>query len=192
MSSGRWIWPVRNPRPSGLYATNPMPSSRTVGRISSSTSRLHSEYSVCRAVIGCTACARRTDGLLDRHGPIDAVLIVQVDVVDAEASQRGIARGLDVLGPAVLADEFAVRSPHVAEFRGQDDPRALPFDRLPDQDLVRVGSVDVRRIEEGDAQIQGAVNCRDGLCIVPASVEVRHTHASQAQGRYPKAPPPTA
>ena len=36
-----------------------MPSSRSVGRISSSGSRLHSEYSVCSALIGWTAWARR-------------------------------------------------------------------------------------------------------------------------------------
>ena len=36
-----------------------MPSSRHVGRISASTSRVHNEYSVCSAVIGCVACARR-------------------------------------------------------------------------------------------------------------------------------------
>jgi hypothetical protein len=52
--------PVRNPRPSGLYGTNPIPSSRSVGRISSSTSRVQREYSGCRAVIGWTLCARRT------------------------------------------------------------------------------------------------------------------------------------
>ena len=36
-----------------------MPSSRTVGSTASSGSRVHSEYSVCSAEIGCTACARR-------------------------------------------------------------------------------------------------------------------------------------
>ena len=51
-SSGEVIAPVRKPRPSGLYATKPMPSSRTVGRMSASGSRLHSEYSVCSAVMG--------------------------------------------------------------------------------------------------------------------------------------------
>ena len=51
--------PVRKPRPSGLYGTKPMPSSRNVGRTSASASRDHSEYSVCSALIGCTACARR-------------------------------------------------------------------------------------------------------------------------------------
>jgi phosphohistidine swiveling domain-containing protein len=32
-------------------ATKPIPSSRRVGRISASTSRVHSEYSVCTAAI---------------------------------------------------------------------------------------------------------------------------------------------
>ena len=57
-SSGPRKRPARKPRPSGLYATKPMPSSRTAGRIACSGSRDQSEYSVCRAVIGCTACAR--------------------------------------------------------------------------------------------------------------------------------------
>ena len=129
----------------------------------------------------------RSDGLLDRHRAIDAVLIVQVDVIDAEASQRGIARGLYVFGPAVLADELAVGSPHVAEFRGQDDSLAPPLDRLPDQDLVGEGAVDIGRVEEIDAQIQGPVNRRDGLRVIPAPVEVRHPHAPEAQGRYLRA-----
>ena len=44
----------------GEYGTNPMPSSRTVASTSfSSRSRVHSDHSVCSAVIGCTACALR-------------------------------------------------------------------------------------------------------------------------------------
>ena len=51
--------PVRMPRPSGLYATKPMPSSRMAGSTDSSASRANSEYSDCTAEIGCTAFARR-------------------------------------------------------------------------------------------------------------------------------------
>ena len=85
-----------------------MPSSRSSGSTSGSWSRVHSEYSDCSAVIGCTACARRmvfdprlrqpdvadlalghqfgdgADGVLDRGVGVDAVLVVQVDVVGAE------------------------------------------------------------------------------------------------------------
>ena len=53
------IVPVRNPLPSGLKGTKPIPSSSRVGTICSSGSRHHSEYSLCRAVTGWTALARR-------------------------------------------------------------------------------------------------------------------------------------
>ncbi|KAG1317983.1 hypothetical protein G6F63_015422 [Rhizopus arrhizus] len=36
-----------------------MPSASKVGKTSCSGSRHHSEYSLCKAVTGCTACARR-------------------------------------------------------------------------------------------------------------------------------------
>ena len=51
--------PVRKPLPSGLNGTKPMPSSARVGSISASMSRVHSEYSLCSAVTGMTAWARR-------------------------------------------------------------------------------------------------------------------------------------
>ena len=111
--------PVRKPLPSGLNGTKPMPSSSSVGRISASGSRHHSEYSLWSAVTGCTAWARRMvcdtglgkaevlhlalrdqllDGagdVLDRHVRVDAVLVEQVDRVDAaaaSASPRPLAR----------------------------------------------------------------------------------------------------
>jgi hypothetical protein len=46
------------------YATKPIPSSRTVGSTASS---------------------------LDRDRPVDAVLVVEIDVVDAEPPQRRVA-----------------------------------------------------------------------------------------------------
>ena len=53
--------PVRKPRPSGLYATKPMPSSSHASMIPFfSGSRHHSEYSFCTAVTGWTAWARRS------------------------------------------------------------------------------------------------------------------------------------
>src|SRR5665647_2129128 len=54
------IRPERKPRPSGEYGTKPIPSSRTVASTpSSSTSRVNNEYSVCTALSGWVACARR-------------------------------------------------------------------------------------------------------------------------------------
>ena len=53
------IFPVRNPLPSGLYGTNPIPSSASVGSTSISGPLVHNEYSLWTAATGCTACARR-------------------------------------------------------------------------------------------------------------------------------------
>ena len=84
-----------------------MPSSSRVGSTSASGSRVQSEYSLCSAVTGCTACARgssarrlgqaevldlalldqvlhRAGHVLDRHVRVDAVLIEQVDRVDLQ------------------------------------------------------------------------------------------------------------
>ena len=53
------ILPVRKPLPSGLKGTKPMPSSSSVGMTDCSGSRQKREYSLCNAVTGCTAWARR-------------------------------------------------------------------------------------------------------------------------------------
>ena len=115
--------PVRNPLPSGLYGTNPIPSSSTVGRISFSGVRHRREYSLWSAVTGWTACARRmvsaaasdipkcrtfpasTSSLTvpatsSRDLGVDAVLVVEVDDVHAEPAQRALDGAVDVLRPA--------------------------------------------------------------------------------------------
>jgi len=48
--------------------------------------------------------AHRSDRLLDRDLRIDAVLVVEVDVVDAEPLERGVAGIADVLGTAIDAN----------------------------------------------------------------------------------------
>ena len=49
------IAPVRKPLPRGLNGTKPIPSPSSAGRISCSGSRHHREYSLWRALTGCTA-----------------------------------------------------------------------------------------------------------------------------------------
>ena len=101
-------------RPKGLNGTKPMPNSSSVGNTDSSGSLHHSEYSLCSAVTGCTACARRMvlapasdnpkcldfpfgnqvlDGagdIFDRHARVDTVLIEQIDLLDLQALERRI------------------------------------------------------------------------------------------------------
>ena len=61
----------------------------------------------------------RADGLLDRHIRVDPVLVIQVDVVDAEATQGVIASPVNILGSAADAHPGAVRVPYVAELGRQ-------------------------------------------------------------------------
>ncbi len=185
--------PVRKPRPRGEYGTSPMPSSRSVGRISSSRCRVHREYSDWSAVIGWVAWARRiveseaserpirrtfpavhelghgTDRLLDRDRLVDPVLVVEVDVVDAEPGQAGVAGRLDVAGAAVDPAGFRVLGvAHVAELRGDDHLVSSTLDRSADQPLVGEGAVHVGGVEQRDAEVEGALDRRGRLGLVGA------------------------
>ena len=159
-SSCRRSCPVRNPLPSGLNGTNPMPSSSSVGSTSSSGSRHHSEYSLCSAVTGCTACARRIVCTPASDSPkcltlpsrissftapatssigtfgIDAVLIEEIDRVGLEPLQRRLGDLADVRGPAVQTRLLAVLELE-AELGRDDDLIAHGRQRFADQLFVR-------------------------------------------------------
>ena len=129
----------------------------------------------------------RADGLLDRHARIDAVLIVQVDDVQAEPLQRCVAGAPHVLGRSVDAEERAVRATDVAELRGEHDLIAPSADRRADELLVRERAVHVGRVEEIDADVERAVNRRDRLRLVPARIELGHPHAAEADRGHAQA-----
>src|SRR5881296_1269500 len=129
-----------------------MPSSRHAGRISSSTSRAHSEYSVCSAVIGWIFAARARD-----FGP---------------ASESPRKRTLPAFtGPAVVG-LAAVRVVDVAELGADDGTVAPAFQRAAEHALVPPLHVAVGGVEERDAEIHRAVHRRD-LHLVVALAEVR-------------------
>src|SRR5687768_14228810 len=68
----------------------------------------------------------RADSVLDRSARIDAMLIVEVDGVDAEPLERCIARLAHVLRTAVDSPECAVVGiADVAELGGDDDAITL-------------------------------------------------------------------
>ena len=115
---------------------------------------------------------------------IDAVLVVEVDVVDAEPRERRLAGLADVLGAAVDALPAAVVAAHVAELGRQHDLVASLGDGASDQQLVLERTVDVGRVEEEDAQVEGAVDGGDRLVVVGHAVELRHPHAAQPLGRH--------
>ena len=126
----------------------------------------------------------RADGLRHVDLRVDAVLVVEVDDVDAEPLQRGVAGGADVLRPAVHA-AAPVGGALDAELRREHDLVAATGDRPPDELLVGEGAVHVGGVEQRHAEVERAVHDGDRLGLVAAvggAVEVRHPHAAQALG----------
>src|SRR4051794_34045164 len=83
----------------------------------------------------------RPDGVLDRNVRVDAVLVVEVDVVDAEPAQRRVAGLADILRTAV--DPLSVAVPPERELRREHDLVAATADGLADELLVVPETVDI-------------------------------------------------
>jgi hypothetical protein len=121
------------------------------------------------------------DGVLDGGARVDAVLVVKVDVVDAQALQGAVDRGADVRRPAVDDAGAATGVRDQAELRRHDDPVPAALDGSADQFLVDVGAVDLSGVEMGDAQVQRPVDGADrfGVAALPGVVVAGHRHRAQ-------------
>src|SRR5205085_3098087 len=126
------------------------------------------------------------DRVLDGRVRINAMLIVEIDVVDAEAPQGALARAPHVVRTPIHTEVCAIGRAHVAELRRDDDVVAAPLDRATNELLVREWAVHVGRIEKGDSELDGARDRPQGFPVVTARVEVRHAHATEAKGRAGK------
>src|SRR3954447_12360399 len=122
----------------------------------------------------------RPDGLLYLRVRVDAVLVVEVDVVDVQALERCVAGLTHVLGVAADAQALAVLAADVAELGGEHDLVAAVGDRVADELLVREGAIHVGRVEQSDAQLERPVDGAGGLALVGLAVELRHPHAAEA------------
>ena len=74
----------------------------------------------------------RAHRLLDRDLRIHPVLVVEIDRLDAEPLQAGLAGAADVGGAPVHQVAAAVRAPHLAELRGEDDAVTSAGERPPE------------------------------------------------------------
>ena len=158
---------------------------------SSSRSRHHSEYSLCTAVTGWTAWARRMVSAAASDRPkwatlpasmssltapatssmgtvgIDTVLVVEVDVVGAEPSQRAVDGAADagrVAGQPAGWD--AVLLEGEPELGGDDDVVAVRLEGFADDVLVGERPVDLGGVEERDAELDGAADDGDAVGAV--------------------------
>src|SRR5208283_2030694 len=125
----------------------------------------------------------RADGLLDRHLLVDAMLVVEIDVIDTEALERCIAGGAHVFGSAVDR-ALAIGQDLVGKLGRDNHAVAVFLERFADQLLVVAHAVNVGGVEEIDPKLDGALKRRDGFDVVARAVKLRHPHASEAQLRY--------
>src|SRR5437764_6831961 len=131
--------------------------------------------------------AHRADRVLDRHVGIDAVLVIEVDRIDAEALQAGLAGLLHISGAAVDAIGAAGLS-GLAELGGDDDfvalgPRELA-QRAAKQFLVMAPAIHVRAVEMIDAELDGAPQQGLGRLVVARAVSAGQRHAAEPDRQY--------
>jgi pseudouridylate synthase len=96
--------------------------------------------------------------------------VVEVDVIRPQPFERTLDRAVNVLRPA--ARRLAVAHVH-AELGGENDLVAATFEDLAEQPLATApASVDVGRVEEGDAGVQGGVDDRSRRVATDAAAEI--------------------
>jgi len=112
------------------------------------------------------------------------VLVVKVDSLYAEPPQASLAGFAYIIGPSVhAACRRIVRIANDAELGRDDDLIAPVLDGLADQILVGEWAVGVGSIEKIDAELDRAMNSRNRLAIIARTIEIRHAHASEPNGR---------
>ncbi len=124
------------------------------------------------------------DRLLDRHVRVDAVEIVEVDHLDSEPLQAGLAGDRDIVRPAIGEAALAIRPAHIAELGGEDRLVAPALQRLADELLVPAGGIGVRRVDEVEPELQRAMDGGDGFWIVRRAVLARHAVAAEPDIRH--------
>jgi hypothetical protein len=125
----------------------------------------------------------RAGDVLHRHVGIDAMLVEEVDRLDAQAFEGTVDGAADGLGTAVQSRKHVPAFVEVeAELRGDRDPLAKRRERFANHFFVRERAVDLRGVEEGHAAFDGAAKQRDGIASVRRRTEAEaEAHAAQTE-----------
>ena len=84
----------------------------------------------------------RADRLLNRHGPVNPVNVIEVNNICPQRLQVALADRFHVFRPAI-GRRGALRSPEIAELAGDDILVTALFDHLADQFFVAAISIGV-------------------------------------------------
>ncbi len=110
----------------------------------------------------------RTRHVLNGHLWVGAVLVKQVNGIYPQSLQGGLGHLTDALGATVRAflwGRFAVRTRLEAEFGGNGHLILKWFQNLADEFLIREGAIDLRRVKEGHAALDGLMEEGDHLLL---------------------------
>jgi hypothetical protein len=129
----------------------------------------------------------RSGDVLDGHFGIDAVLIEEIDDIDPQALERGLGNLLDVLRPAVQPlpgprlPSGLISKPNLVAMTTFPRKGSRPRPEF----FVVERAVDLGRVEEGDAALDGRAEQRDRILLLrETAVGKGHSHAAEAERRY--------
>src|ERR1700693_3098196 len=111
------------------------------------------------------------------------MLVIEVDVLDAQPLQTSFAGLLHIVGLA--ADAAVTGVAGIAdnpELCGQHEFVALALDRASDEFFVLVRPVNVGGVEKINAEFERAMNGRDRFGVIASRVKLRHAHTAEAEG----------
>src|SRR5690242_20345089 len=128
----------------------------------------------------------RSSHVLDGYVRIDSVLIKQIDGVYLEALKRFLGDLFDALRTAIetCPSGTSVGVKLETELCGDHHPSPKGRQRLPHQFFVGKWSIDLGRVEEGDATVHRSMKKRDHLRLVANRfIPKGHAHAAEPDGR---------
>src|SRR5260221_11537850 len=103
----------------------------------------------------------RADRVLNRNRRGHTQLVIQIDVIDAKATQRAITGRTHIVRSAVDAHKGAILAPLVAKLRREHHLIPPALDRLPDEPLIPERAVLIGRVQKIHPKFQGAMNRRE-------------------------------
>ena len=134
--------------------------------------------------------AHRPDRVLDRHGPIDTMDVVEVNDIGLEPLQAALAARLNVFWPAVRCWR-AVGCAQIAELAGDHVLVAMALHRASDQFLVTAQTIGVRAVKKMHADLARAAQSVNRHIFIGLIVERRHCCAAETdRGNLKPAKPP--
>src|SRR5262245_59657555 len=122
--------------------------------------------------------SHRSHRVLDRHTGVDAMLVIAIDHVDAQALQAVRARLSDILRPAIDTFSLAVAA-HLTKFSDKHDLISSALNGASNHFLVMSPAIHVGGIEVVNATVDGLANEILRFSVVGGAIDTRQGHAAQ-------------